>query len=117
MNDKAKDKIQEIIEGSGNNFHASVIKFLREKEWTVLISPYYNYYATDKAREIDEIVEHDIRKTIEFPDIIKKESLKTIAIKKFSGKYSGYPLKVVYEKREEKLFVITTYPLKKKLWR
>jgi len=43
--------------------------------------------------------------------------LKTIAIKKFSGKYSGYPLKVVYEKREEELFVITTYPLKKKLWR
>ncbi len=63
------------------------------------------------------IDEDDIRKTIEFPDIIEKESLKTIAIKKFSGKHSGYPLKVVYEKREEALFVITTYPLKKKMWR
>lgn len=64
-----------------------------------------------------EIEEDDIRKTIEFPDIIEKESLKTIAIKKFSGKYSGYPLKVVYEKTETDVFIITTYPLKKKLWR
>ncbi len=57
MKEKSKDKIQEIIEASGNNFHSSVIKFLREKEWTVLISPYYNDYATDKAREIDIIAE------------------------------------------------------------
>ena len=64
-----------------------------------------------------EIAEDDIRKTIEFPDMIGKEGLKTIAVKKFSGKYSGYPLKVVYAKREKELFVITTYPLKKKLWR
>jgi len=39
MSGKSKDKIQEIIEASGNNFHADVIKFLREKGWTVLISP------------------------------------------------------------------------------
>jgi hypothetical protein len=57
MSEKSKNKIQEIIEASGNNFHSSVIKFLREKEWTVLISPYYNDYATDKAREIDIIAE------------------------------------------------------------
>ena len=56
MNEKSRDKIQEIIEASGNNFHASVIKFLREKEWFVLISPYYNDYATDKAREIDILI-------------------------------------------------------------
>lgn len=64
MNDKSKDKIQEIIEASGNNFQANVIKFLREKEWSVLISPYYNDYATDKAREIDIIAE----KTFEIKD-------------------------------------------------
>lgn len=64
-----------------------------------------------------EIEEDDIRKTIEIPDMIDKEGLKTITIKKFSGKYFGYPLKVVYEKREDELFVITTYPLKEKLWR
>lgn len=64
MKEKSKDKIQEIIEASGNNFHSSVIKFLREKKWTVLISPYYNDYATDKAREIDIIAE----KTFEVKD-------------------------------------------------
>lgn len=57
MNEKAKDKIQEIIEASGNNFHSNVIKFLREKEWNVLISPYYNDNVSDKAREIDIIAE------------------------------------------------------------
>src|SRR3990172_10298284 len=57
MNEKSRDKIQEIIEASGNNFQASVIKFLREKGWNVLISPYYNDNATDKAREIDIIAE------------------------------------------------------------
>lgn len=57
MSAKSKDKIQEIIEASGNNFHSNVIKFLREKEWSVLISPYYNDNATDKAREIDIIAE------------------------------------------------------------
>lgn len=53
MNEKSRDKIQKIIEASGNNFHSNVISLLREKQWNVLISPYYNDYASDKAREID----------------------------------------------------------------
>ncbi|MBI4697965.1 MAG: hypothetical protein HY758_03400 [Nitrospirae bacterium] len=57
MTKKSKDKIQEIIEASGNNFHSNVVSFLRGKEWNVLISPYYNDNATDKAREIDIIAE------------------------------------------------------------
>jgi len=36
MNENQKDKIQELIEASGNNFHSSVIKFLREREWTAV---------------------------------------------------------------------------------
>ena len=64
-----------------------------------------------------EIADDDIRKTIEVPDIIEKEGIKTVAIRKFKGKYSGYPLKVVYEKTHEGVFVITSYPLKKKMWR
>ena len=64
-----------------------------------------------------EIADDDIRKTIEVPDIIEKEGIKTIAIRKFEGKYSGYPLKVVYEETRGGVFVITTYPLKKKMWR
>lgn len=57
MSEKSRDKIQEIIEASGNTFHSNVIKFLREKQWNVLISPYYNDNASDKAREIDIIAE------------------------------------------------------------
>ena len=63
------------------------------------------------------IEETDISKTIEFPDNIHRKGMKTVAIKEFGRRYSGYPLKVVYEKREEEMFVITAYPLKKKLWR
>jgi len=40
-----------------------------------------------------------------------------VAIKKFQNRFSGYPIKVVYEKRENEPFIITAYPLKKKLWR
>lgn len=57
MKEKSKDKIQEIIEASGNNFHSNVISLLRGKQWNVLISPYYNDNASDKAREIDIIAE------------------------------------------------------------
>lgn len=64
-----------------------------------------------------EIAEDDIRKTIEFPDIMEKESSKTVVTKKFGGKYSDLPLKVVYEETKKGVFVITAYPLKKKLWR
>ncbi len=52
-----KDPIQEIIEKSGNTFHSKVIQFLREKGWTVLISPYYSDNQTNKPREIDIIAE------------------------------------------------------------
>ena len=66
MNEKSRDKVQEIIDASGNNFHSNVIKLLREKEWNVLISPYYNDYATDKAREIDIIAEKPFEVTGSF---------------------------------------------------
>jgi hypothetical protein len=32
-------------------------------------------------------------------------------------KFSGYPLKVVYEKVEDEIFIVTVYPLKRKIWR
>jgi hypothetical protein len=63
------------------------------------------------------ISEGDISETIDQPEISDREGIKVIAIKKMQDKFSGYPLKVVYEKREDELFIITTYPLKKKLWR
>ena len=55
--DNTEDNIQEIINKSGNSFHTKVILSLREKEWNVLISPYYSDNATGKAREIDIVAE------------------------------------------------------------
>lgn len=59
--DEKKDAIKDIIEKSGNTFHSKVVKFLREKGWSVLISPYYNDNITDKPREIDIIAEKAIK--------------------------------------------------------
>jgi hypothetical protein len=46
-----------IIETSGNNLHCRVAQYFVDNGWTVLISPYYIDPATDKAREVDLIVE------------------------------------------------------------
>ena len=59
----------------------------------------------------------EITETVQSPDTVAREGAKNIAIKKFGKKFSGYPLKVVYEKRGNEPFVITVYPLKKKPWR
>ena len=52
-----KDKVQEIIDNSGNTFHSQVVTFLRKRGWDVLISPYYSDIHTNKPREIDIIAE------------------------------------------------------------
>ncbi len=52
--------IKTIVEESGNSFHCKVARYLKEKEWTILVSPYYMDSATDKPREID-IVAQKIR--------------------------------------------------------
>ena len=51
------DQVKDIIANSGNNFHCTVIDYLKEKGWTVLISPYYNDNVSDKPREIDLVAE------------------------------------------------------------
>jgi len=50
-------KVKDLIEKSGNNFHYQVVNFLRERDWEVLVSPYYSDNITDKPREIDIIAE------------------------------------------------------------
>ena len=64
-----------------------------------------------------KIAEKDIIETIESPDVTSKEGNRSIAIKKFRGRFSGFPLKVVYEKIGDEIIIITAYPLKKKHWR
>ncbi len=76
----------------------------------------FSRYARNNMR-LYNISERDILETMDLPEIIDREGIKMITIKKIQNRFSGYPLKVVYEKRENELFIITTYPLKKKLWR
>ena len=64
-----------------------------------------------------KISERDILVTVESPDGSDKEGDKIVAMKNLQGKFSGYPLKVVYEKIGDEFFVITAYPLKKRMWR
>lgn len=64
-----------------------------------------------------EIKEDEIADAMDLPDFTKKEGNKTIAVKRFQDRFSGYPLKVVYEKRGSDMFVITAYPLKRQQWR
>src|SRR4030043_1429892 len=54
---QAMDKVKAIIAQSGNTFHCKVLKYLQDKGWTVLISPYYNDNVSSKPREIDLIAE------------------------------------------------------------
>ena len=49
--------IQELVEKSGNSFHSKVVSFLKEKGWSIMISPYYNDSISDKPREIDLLAE------------------------------------------------------------
>ena len=59
-----------------------------------------------------KISKSDVADVIESGKHIKKEAGRLIAVKIFHKRFSGFPLKVVYEIRDE-IFVITAYPLKK----
>ena len=54
---KDLEKVNSIITRSGNSFHCKVLKYLKDKGWAVLISPYYNDNISSKPREIDLIAE------------------------------------------------------------
>ena len=59
----------------------------------------------------------DVELAIDRPDAAEKEGARTSVLKAFPGRFSEYPLKVVYEIRPEELLIVTVYPLKKRLWR
>ena len=50
-------QIQELIESSGNNFHAKVARWFAADKWQVSVSPYYMDQSQQKARELDLVVE------------------------------------------------------------
>lgn len=51
------EEVEDLIRGSGNNFHAKVARWLVENGWHVVVSPYYMDQTQNKAREIDLIAE------------------------------------------------------------
>jgi len=70
------------------------------------------------------ILEADVAEAIQKPDSRDEESGKTVVLKRFSNRFSGFPLKVVYSAgfplprsiatgSGGEIFIITAYPLKK----
>jgi len=47
----------QLIEGSGNTFHAKVARWFRANGWHTVVSPYYMDQTQAKARELDLVVE------------------------------------------------------------
>jgi len=50
-------QVQELIDSSGNNFHAKVTRWFASDGWSITISPYYMDQSQQKARELDLIAE------------------------------------------------------------
>lgn len=55
------DVIAKLVGESGNSFHCRVANALRDRGWTTVMSSYYIDAGTDKAREVDLIVEKAYR--------------------------------------------------------
>jgi hypothetical protein len=70
-----------------------------------------------KNMRLYNISEKDILRVLESPDSSGVEGCTFTAIRKFSKKFKGFPLKVIYKKTGEETLIITAYPLKKKVWR
>lgn len=64
-----------------------------------------------------KISEQDILKVLNEPDSTSREGCRLTALRQFSNKFSGYALKVVYDRSRKDTTVITAYPLKRKHWR
>lgn len=100
INMKKKESIKELIEKSGNNFHYEVVKFLRNKEWTVLISPYYNDNISDKPREIDIIAE----KKFDIKDDFGYAWIATLNVRLFiECKYISKPVALWFDKKDKEM--------------
>ena len=49
--------VTQLIQGSGNNFHAKVARWFHANGWHTVVSPYYMDQSQAKARELDLVVE------------------------------------------------------------
>jgi hypothetical protein len=49
--------VKDLIEGSGNTFHAKVARWFADNGWKITVSPYYLDQGQQKARELDLVAE------------------------------------------------------------
>lgn len=83
------DDIVNIVTADGNNFHSRIVQTLRERDWHVVVSPYYMDSTTNKPREIDLIAEKP------FPVLDYGRTVGTLNVKLFvECKY--FPKPVVF---------------------
>lgn len=61
-------EVKDLINGSGNNFHAKVARWFQDEGWHITVSPYYMDQTQNKAREIDLIAEKAFPITGRFGD-------------------------------------------------
>jgi hypothetical protein len=84
-------EITELIQSSGNNFHAKVARWFADHEWHVEISPYYMDQSQSKAREIDLIVEKNIAPVTNFSSGKKADIVVRLFIEcKFVAQHSVF---------------------------
>jgi hypothetical protein len=50
-------QVQELIDASGNTFHAKVAQWFLGQGWRIAVSPYYMDQSQQKARELDLVAE------------------------------------------------------------
>ena len=106
------DEVKAIIKKSGNTFHCKVLKYLQEKGWTVLISPYYNDNVSSKPREIDLIAEKAFdAKDDKWGKIIGTINVKLFIECKYISQKTVFWFHIKDTQKAEELVVQTT-PLK-----
>lgn len=58
----------------------------------------------------------DVSEALRSPERLESQEGRQVAIKGFGKRFSGYPLKVVFDLSGGEEFIITAYPLKRKAW-
>jgi len=76
----------------------------------------FSRHAKDNMR-LYGIAREEVRKAINSPDSISSEVKRQVVMKRFPGRFSGYPLKVVFARDNDNILVVTSYPLKSARWR
>lgn len=83
-------QVQELIDGSGNNFHAKVARWFMTKGWKVSVSPYYMDQTQQKARELDLVVEKSMPVQGSLGDLVGDVVVRLFVECKFVPGYSVF---------------------------